>query len=78
MRYYTLEAVVHGNNAKLDRQVFASRKEAIDYMFSYFEKHYIYGLEVETEHTVDNNKHSIEYVCNYYNRFTITRKTLDC
>ena len=76
MRYYTLDAVVQGNNAKLNKRVFTSRDEAIDYMFNYYEKHYIYGLQVETEHSVNDNKHSVEYICNYYNRFTITRCSL--
>ena len=75
MRYYTLEAVVHGNDAKLKKHVFTTRDEAINYMFDYFEDHYIYGLQVTNEHVVNNNKHSVEYVCNYYNRFTVTRHT---
>ena len=73
MRYYTLQAVVHGNNARLGKRVFATRDEAINYMFDYFERHYIYGLQVATEHIVNDNKHSVEYVCNYHNRFTVTR-----
>lgn len=75
MRYYTLQAVVHGNDAKLNKRVFSTRDEAINYMFDYFEKHYMYGLEVRDEHIVNNNKHSVEYVCNFHNRFTVTRYT---
>lgn len=73
MRYYTLTAIVNGQNAKLKRSLFASRSEAINYMFDFYEKNALYSLEVRDEHIVDDNKHSVEYVCNYHNRFTITR-----
>ncbi len=73
MKYYTLEAIVKGRPVKLKRAMFISRSEAINYMFDYYEKHYLYGLEVNDEHIVDGNKHSIEYVCNFHNRFTVTR-----
>ena len=73
MKYYTLDAVVNGSNVRLKRSAFTSRSEAIDYMFKYYNDHFIYNLEVNEEHIVGDNKHSIEYVCNYYNRFTVTR-----
>ena len=73
MKYYTLEAVVNGSNVKLKRNAFTSRSEAIEYMFKYYENHYMYALEVNDEHIVDNNRHQIEYVCDFHNRFTVTR-----
>ncbi len=73
MKYYTLTAVIHGQPVKLKRAMFISRDDAINYMFDYFEKHYLFGLEVRDEHIVDGNKHSIEYVCDFHNRFTVTR-----
>lgn len=73
MKYYTLEAVVDGHTAKLKRNVFLSRGDAIDYMFKYYDDKQLYSLEVRDEYPVDGNKHNIEYVCNYHNRFTINR-----
>lgn len=73
MKYYTLTAIVNGHDAKLKRAMFSSRNDAINYMFDYYEKHSLYGLEVRDEHIVGDNKHSVEYVCNYHNRFTVTR-----
>ena len=70
---YTLKAIVNGDSVKLKRSTFSSRDAAISYMFKYFNDMYLYDLEVEEEHVVNNNKHSIEYVCNFYNRFTVTR-----
>lgn len=73
MKYYTLEAIVQGRPVKLKRSMFASRTEAINYMFDYYEDHYLYNLQVNDEYSVNDNKHSIEYYCNFNNRFIITR-----
>ena len=73
MKYYTLEAIVQGRPVKLKRSMFASRTEAINYMFDYYEEHYLYNLQVNDEYSVNGNKHSIEYYCNFNNRFIITR-----
>ena len=73
MRYYTLVAIVQGRPVKLRRSMFTSRNEAINYMFDYYEEHQLYSLEVRDEYMVGDNKHCIEYVCNFQNRFTITR-----
>ncbi len=73
MKYYTLTAIVNGQKAKLKREVFSSRTEAINYMFDYYEDHYIYNLELQDEHIVGEDKHCVEYVCNYQNRFIIAR-----
>lgn len=73
MKYYTLSAIVNGRDAKLKRRIFATRDDAIKYMFEYYEKNYLFGLEVIDEHIVQDNKHSVEYVCNFHNRFIVTR-----
>lgn len=73
MKYYTLEAIVQGRPVKLKRSMFASRSDAINYMFDYYEEHYLYNLQVRDEYPIDDNKHRIEYYCNFNNRFIITR-----
>lgn len=77
MNYYKLTAVVNGQDVRLKRSYFSTRSEAINYMFDYYEKHYLYGLEVMDEHPVDGNKHDVEYVCDFHNRFTITRNHIE-
>lgn len=72
MKFYTLEAVVRGENVKFDK-TFASRDSAIDYMFKYYKKHYMDDVEVDEQLLVDGNKHNIEYVCNQHDRFRINR-----
>ena len=74
MKCYKLSAVVDGDTVKLKKSYFSTRDNAIDYMFNYFNNHFIYGMQVEDEHIVNGDKHSIEYVCNDYNRFTVTRE----
>ena len=73
MKYYMLQAIVNGRDVKLKRSYFTSRDEAIDYMFKYYGDHYMYGLEVSDEHMVNGDKHNIEYICDFHNRFTVTR-----
>ena len=72
MNRYTLEAVVDGEYIKFDR-TFESRNAAIDYIFRYYDNHYIMNVVVNDEYCVDGNKHDIAYVYNYYNRFRIAR-----
>ena len=73
MKYYTLEAIVQGRPVKLKRSMFASRSDAVNYMFDYYEEHYLYNMQVRDEYPIDDNKHRIEYHCNFNNRFIITR-----
>ena len=73
MKYYTLTAIVGGRNVKLRRNIFATRSDAINYMFDYYEKNNLFSLEVRDEYPVDGDKHKIEYVCNYQNRFIVAR-----
>ena len=67
---YSLTAVVNGENVKVKKQ-FRSRNEAINFMFNYYEDNYLYNMQVEEEY--EKEKHTIEYVCNYANRFTVAR-----
>ena len=73
MKYYTLTAVVNGRNVKLKRSIFATRDEAINYMFNYYEQNHLYYLEVNDEYPVNGDKHRVEYVCNFQNRFIVAR-----
>ena len=75
MKFYTLEAVVKGDNVRFEK-LFNTRNEAIDYMFKYYDKHYIYGLEVNEEIPIDGDKHNVEYICDHNDRFRINRVTL--
>ena len=70
MKFYTLNAVVKGENVKIDK-IFNTRNDAINYMFKYYEDHFFYNFQVEEE--VVKSKHDIEYVYNYNNRFEVAR-----
>lgn len=72
MNKYILEAIVNGEYIKVDR-TFNSRDEAIDYIFRYYDDHFMVNLEVNDEYFIDGNKHDIAYVYDYYNRFRIAR-----
>ena len=53
---------------------FNTRNQAIDYAFAYFENHlYNDELQVEDEYEINNDKHNVEYVLNYYYRFRVNR-----
>lgn len=67
---YSLKAVVNGNNIKINKY-FTSRNQAISYMFNYYENNYLYNMQVEEEY--EKEKHIVEYVCDYNNRFTVAR-----
>ena len=57
------------------KKVFASRVQAINYMFDYYNNHYIYNVELEEEYP-QNNKHDIHYVIDQYDSFNVTRQTI--
>lgn len=76
MKYYVLETINNGNTVKINKK-FTSRSKAIDYAFAYFERHtYNDALQVEDEYTINNDKHDVEYVLDYYTRFRINRVQL--
>ena len=57
------------------KKVFASRDEAINYMFDYYNNHYIYNVELLEEYP-QTNKHDIHYVINQYSSFNVTRQEI--
>ena len=72
MKYYTLETINNGRTVKIHKK-FTTRDQAIDYAFAYFESRYNDGLQVEDVYNIADNKHNVEYVLDYYNRFRINR-----
>ena len=76
MKYYTLETIKNGQTVKFNKK-FNSRNSAINYAFAYFEKRLYNGnLQVEEEFDINNDKHNVEYVLDYFNRFRIARVQL--
>ncbi len=73
MKYYTLETINNGDTVIINKK-FNTRNQAINYAFAYFEKHlYNAELQIEDEYEINNDKHNVEYVLNYNNRFRINR-----
>ena len=76
MKYYVLETINDGATIKVNKK-FKSREKAIRYAFTLFENaHYTDNFQVEDEYALDNNKHNIEYVLDYYTRFRVNRVQL--
>ena len=76
MKYYVLETINNGATVKVNKK-FKSRDKAISYAFAYFERRNLTDqLQVEDEYAIDNNKHNVEYVLDYYTRFRINRVLL--
>ena len=69
---YLLEAVVDGKFIRFNR-TFNSRDEAINYIFRYYDNHFLVNLRVNEEYAIAGNKHDVAYVYDYYNRFRIAR-----
>ena len=74
MKNYTLEATIKGQTIKFDKK-FKSRNSAINHIFNYYNKHYLYNLQVNEEFARDN-RHSVEYVLNSNDRFVINRESI--
>ncbi len=76
MKYYTLETINNGKTVRINKK-FNTRTSAIDYAFDYFEKHIVkdglHDARLEEEFAIDNNKHNVEYVLDYNNRFRVNR-----
>ena len=73
MKYYTLETINNGEAVTINKK-FNTRNQAINYAFVYFERHlYNAELQVEDEYEINGDKHNVEYVLNYNNRFRINR-----
>lgn len=70
MRVYKIEdAYVRNELVDIDK-TFNSRVEAINYMFDYYNNHYIYNVELEEEYA-QGNKHNIHYVISQDNSFNV-------
>ncbi len=69
---YTLEAIINGKVKKFGKK-FSSRQNAINFMFDYLENAYLFNKQVNDEYILEGNKHKVEYVLDYYNRFIVTR-----
>lgn len=73
MKKYKLEAVVDGKRIIFNRE-FDSRNSAMNYLYSYYDHHFLPEPVVQDEYEVEN-EHDIEYVADYDNRFRITRES---
>ena len=72
MKQYVLEAVIEGE-AKRINKVFSSRREALNYFFDYYYRFDAEDFRINEEYYINENKHNIEYVYDYNNRFRICR-----
>ena len=72
--YKIKDAYVRNEHVDI-KKVFASRNQAINYMFDYYNHHYIYNVELEEEYP-QRNKHDIHYVINQYSSFNVTRQEI--
>ena len=73
MKYYTLETILNGKTEIINKK-FSTRDQAINYAFALFEKkYYTDNLQVEDEFKINNDKHNIEYVLDYRDRFRVNR-----
>ena len=75
MKKYNLHAVIDGQSVEFSRQ-FTSRDAALNYIFDYFASHGYSDLVINDEYEVNDNKHDIEYVYDYENRFRIERASI--
>ena len=76
MKYYTLETINNGNTVRINKK-FTSRDQAINYAFAYFERRYLNdSLQVSDEFAINDDKHDVEYVLDYYHRFRVNRVQL--
>jgi len=76
MKYYTLETINNGQAATINKK-FTSRNQAINYAFAIFERKYLNEyIEIEDEFRIGDDKHNVEYVLDYNNRFRINRVQL--
>lgn len=75
MRTYTIDdAFVKNERVEINKE-FASRTEAINYMFDYYNNHYIYNVELEEEYA-QGDKHNIHYVLDSQNSFNVRSRAI--
>ncbi len=72
MKVYKIkDAYIKNQHVDIEK-TFASRVEAINYMFDYYNDHFIYNVELEDEY-MQGNKHNIHYVISQDNSFNVVR-----
>ena len=72
MKVYKIkDAYIKNQHVDIEK-TFASRVEAINYMFDYYNNHFIYNVELEDEY-MQGNKHNIHYVISQDNSFNVVR-----
>ena len=69
-KFYTVRAIVHGEEKNIRRR-FATRDAALNFVEKFYAKEGYYNFQVVDEY--EKEKHNIEYVCDYFNRFNIKR-----
>ena len=74
MKYYTLQAIINGESKVFSNQ-FATRQSAMDFMFDYLDRAYIFDKQIEEEYAI-GNKHNVAYVCDNNTRFIINRESI--
>lgn len=67
---YKLTGIINGKTIKFNKR-FSTREDAIAYMLNYYEKEFVFNAQVEEE--IYKEKHDVEYVINFYNRFEVAR-----
>ena len=72
MRVYKItDAYIRNEHVDI-KKLFASRNEAINYMFDYYNNHYVFNAELLEEYPQEG-KHDIHYVLDQYDSFNVTR-----
>lgn len=72
MKLYSLRGNLAGQPVVINK-MFKSREKAVDYMFEYSRKHYVFDLQIEDIYEINNDKHNLNYICNNDNRFNVQR-----
>ena len=75
MKVYKINDAYIRNEHVDIKKLFATRDEAINYMFDFYNNHYLYNVELEEEYP-QSNKHDIHYVIDQYDSFNVTRQEI--
>ena len=67
MKYYILYGFANSKSFRASKK-FKTRNDAINYAFRYL------PLFTEVNEEIFKDKHTIEYVCNNYSSFTVSRQ----
>ena len=72
MKLYTLRGHIAGDPVIINKK-FKNRDEAVDYMFEYSHRQFVFGMEVNDIVRVNDDKHNLVYLCNNNNDFNVVR-----